>query len=52
MNSGAAKVGNRFIRFGFVGCPDVIGQLKDGRFIGVEVKAPKRKAATRTSDIY
>ncbi len=43
MNSGAAKVGNRFIRFGFKGCPDVLGQLRDGRLLGVEVKAPKGK---------
>lgn len=41
MNSGAAKVGKRFIRFGFTGCPDVLGQLRDGRLLGVEVKAPK-----------
>ena len=39
MNSGAARIGNRFIRFGFTGCPDVLGQLKDGRLLGVEVKA-------------
>jgi hypothetical protein len=39
MNTGAAKVEGRFIRFGFKGCPDVLGQLKDGRFLGVEVKA-------------
>lgn len=43
MNSGAAKVGNRFIRFGFTGCPDVLGQLRDGRMLGVEVKALKGK---------
>ena len=30
MNSGAAKIGNRFIRFGWPGCPDLLG---------VEVKA-------------
>ena len=41
MNSGAARVGGRFIRFGFTGCPDVLGQLTDGRLLGVEVKAPK-----------
>lgn len=46
MNSGAAKVGNRFIRFGFTGCPDVLGQLRDGRLLGVEVKAPKGKLRT------
>lgn len=43
MNSGAAKMGGRFIRFGFTGCPDVLGQLKDGRLLGVEVKSPTGK---------
>lgn len=43
MNTGAARVGGRFIRFGFTGCPDVLGQLRDGRLLGVEVKAPKGK---------
>ncbi len=40
MNSGAARMGGRFVRFGFKGCPDVIGQLHDGRLLGVEVKGP------------
>lgn len=39
MNSGAAKIGTRFVRFGWPGCPDVLGQLKDGRLIGVECKS-------------
>ena len=39
MNSGAARIGARFVRFGFRGCPDVLGQLRDGRLLGVEVKA-------------
>lgn len=39
-NSGAAKVGNRYIRFGWTGCADVLGQLRDGRFLAVEVKSP------------
>jgi hypothetical protein len=43
MNSGATRVGGRFIRFGFTGCPDVLGMLRDGRLLGVEVKAPKGK---------
>lgn len=43
VNSGAAKVGGRFIRFGWPGCPDVLGQLTDGRLLGVEVKASKGK---------
>ena len=43
MNSGAARMGARFVRFGWPGCPDVLGQLKDGRLLGVEVKAPAGK---------
>ena len=43
MNSGAVRIGKRFVRFGWVGCPDVLGQLKDGRLLGVEVKAEKGK---------
>lgn len=39
MNSGTAQVQGRFIRFGWPGCPDVLGQLKDGRLLGVEVKS-------------
>lgn len=35
MNSGAARMGGRFVRFGFRGCPDVLGQLRDGRLLGV-----------------
>ena len=38
-NSGAARIGNRFVRFGWPGCPDILGMLRDGRFLGVEVKA-------------
>lgn len=46
MNVGAFKVGatagqQRYIRFGFPGCSDIIGQLQDGRMIAVECKAPK-----------
>lgn len=45
MNSGAHVVqgtaGRRFIRYGFKGCPDVLGMLRDGRLMACEVKAPK-----------
>lgn len=41
MNSGAARIGGRFVRFGWTGCPDVLGQLHDGRLLGVEVKGEK-----------
>jgi hypothetical protein len=39
MNSGAARIGGRFVRFGWTGCPDMLWQLMDGL----------RAAATRTS---
>lgn len=48
-NSGAAKVGNRFIRFGWQGCSDILGQMKDGRFLAVECKAPKGRVSTEQS---
>jgi len=40
-NTGAAKVGGRFIKFGWRGCSDLLGQLKDGRLLAVECKRPK-----------
>ena len=39
MTSGAFRIGKRFVRFGWKGCPDVLGQLKDGRLLAVEVKS-------------
>ncbi len=39
MNTGAHKTDDRFIRYGFRGCSDLIGQMKDGRFIAIECKA-------------
>ncbi|MBM3571196.1 MAG: VRR-NUC domain-containing protein [Alphaproteobacteria bacterium] len=32
------------VRFGFPGCPDILGQLKDGRVLAVEVKGPLGRA--------
>jgi len=42
-NTGAMRIGKRFIRFGWPGCSDLIGQMQDGRFLAVEVKAPAGK---------
>ena len=40
INSGAFKLdGERFFRAGFVGCSDIIGQLRGGKFLAVEVKS-------------
>jgi len=41
MNTGAVTIDTRFLRFGFIGCPDILGQLKDGRLLAIEVKAPR-----------
>jgi len=41
MNSGAARIGDRWVRFGWPGCPDILGQLTDGRLLACEVKASK-----------
>lgn len=40
-NSGAYRTPEgQFVRFGWPGCSDVIGQLRDGRLLAVEVKSP------------
>ena len=43
MNTGAMKIDGRFVKFGFTGCSDVLGQMTDGRFLAVEVKRPGNK---------
>ncbi len=42
-NTGSTRIGGRFIRFGWPGCADILGQLRDGRFLAVEVKGPTGK---------
>lgn len=39
MNTGMALgAQGQPVRFGFVGCSDIIGQMQDGRFVGIECK--------------
>jgi VRR-NUC domain len=45
MNSGAIKIPvpggkDRFVRYGFPGCPDILGMFTDGRLLAIEVKSP------------
>lgn len=45
MNAGAGRLqrgdqASQWMRFGFPGQPDVMGQLPDGRFLALEVKRP------------
>ena len=39
----------QFVKFGFKGCSDIIGQIVDGRFFAWEVKRPGNKP---TADQY
>ncbi len=41
--SGAVKIGDRFLRYGLKGSPDIIGIADGGRFIGIEVKTGKAR---------
>lgn len=47
MNSGAFLVGEpgaqRFVRAAFKGCADILGQMRDGRFLAVECKRAGEK---------
>lgn len=44
VGSGAFQTEGRYIKMGFVGCPDIIGQLAgSGKFLGIEVKRPGGK---------
>ena len=45
MNTGAGRLRRRdgteqWIRFGFPGCSDILGQLRNGKLLAVEVKRP------------
>jgi hypothetical protein len=50
MNTGAAKLKGFFVRFGFVGCSDILGQLKDGRLLAIECKAADGKLSPEQRD--
>ncbi len=45
MNSGMFKVGDsdRWVRAAFKGCSDIIGQMRDGQFLAIEVKRPGKQ---------
>lgn len=40
-NTGAAKIGNRFMHFGLKGSSDILGILPNGQFLAVECKREK-----------
>jgi VRR-NUC domain len=56
MNSGAGRLSyannktSQFMRFGFPGCPDIIGQLKGGRALYIEVKRPSGRVSPEQAE--
>jgi len=50
MNTGAVKIPAidgkppRFVRYGFPGCSDILGQMTDGRVLAIEVKSAAGRA--------
>ncbi len=40
-STGTAKIQGRYIQFGWAGCSDLLGMLKNGRLLAVECKRPK-----------
>mgnify|MGYP007060374987 CR=1 FL=1 len=49
-NSGVARIGDRFVRFGWLGCADLLGQMKDGRLLAVECKAPQGRLTAEQAE--
>ena len=49
-NTGAAKFGTHFIRFGIPGMADITGILGDGRRLEIECKAPLGKLTPYQKD--
>ena len=49
-NSGVARIGGRFVRFGWAGCSDLLGMMQDGRLLAVECKAPAGKVRAEQAE--
>ena len=49
-NSGVARIGGRFVRFGWPGCSDLLGMTQDGRLLAVECKAPAGKVRAEQAE--
>jgi len=50
MNTGAMQAGERFVRFGFPGLSDLLGQTTDGLIIAIEVKRPGEKPTAQQQE--
>lgn len=49
-NSGVARIGGRFVRFGWAGCSDLLGMMQGGRLLAVECKAPGGKVRAEQAE--
>jgi len=45
-NTGSIKIQNRFVSFGLKGSADILGIIKGGTFLAIEVKTGKAKQTT------
>ncbi len=52
MQVGAYETDERYIRYGFVGLSDVIGQMKDGRLLAVEVKRERGGRVSEAQQVF
>ena len=50
-NTGAARIGKRFIRFGVAGMPDITGVMTGGRFVACEVKTTIGRVTAHQSEM-
>lgn len=48
-NTGAYKVKNRFVKYGYPGSPDILAVI-EGRFVGIETKVRGRKQSANQID--
>lgn len=51
-NTGATKIGSRFIRFGYAGSSDILGILPNGKFLAVECKREKGGRLSEKQKIF
>lgn len=50
-NTGAFKVGDRFIRTGMKGLPDILGVLQGGKLLAIEVKRESGRVSPEQEEV-
>ena len=52
MNVGAFEADDRYLRFGWAGASDIIGQMRDGRFLAIECKRERGGKVTEAQQAF